>query len=154
MNVMAKSSILLKLLAMAPGRPAAARYSLDYNSLAIAARVNEGWYLYTAFRYDTASEGGLPGFCSITLPEAEEPDVLRLLRSGAELGGYRFGDSLDVIDLTPFLGGAARFETSIIDGQDLHLLARIIAPEGSYEIKIKGSLVELRGAEARENPEQ
>jgi hypothetical protein len=151
---MTKSSILLKLFAIAPEKPVAPQYNLDYNSLAIAARIDEGWHLYAAFSYDTSTEGGLPGLCSLILPEAEDSDVVRMLRSGVELGGYRFGESLDVVDLTTLLGSAARFETSITDSKDPLLLARVITLEESYEIKIKGNLVELRGAGIQENSGQ
>jgi hypothetical protein len=141
---MADSTTVLKLVAMGAARPPKPQHRLDFNCLAIAARTMEAWHLYVAFRYDTAEEGGLPGICSIVLPEAEEEDALAILQSGMELGGYRLGQQLDRVDLTELLGtGTSRLSAVQNEGDPLRL-ARIVASAEVYDIRIRGNIIELR----------
>lgn len=142
---MTDSTSLLKLVAMGAARPTKTEHRLDFNALAIAAQTTEAWHLYIAFACDTAKEGGLPGICSIVLPEAEEQDVLRILKSGIELGGYHLQQQLGLTDLTDLLGaGVSQLLARPSTRDDPLCLARIIVPDGSYDLKIKGNLIELR----------
>lgn len=140
---MTDRTTLLKLIALGAERAASSQSPLDLNALAVAARTVEAWHLYLTFSYDTAEEGGVPGSCSIMLPEAEDEDVLRILRSGIELGGYRVGQHLDIVDLTGMLGSRPHFLTVQEDHNPLHI-ARIVAVGKSCDVKIFGNLVQLR----------
>ena len=143
---MADSTTLLKLVAVEAARPPRPRHRLDLHSLAIAAQTTDAWYIFLVFRYDTAEEGGIPGSCSIVLPEAEEEEVLAILSSGLELGGYRIGHQINLMDLTELLGAKPRrFAPAPKGSHDVPCLARVITADESYDISIKGSIIELRG---------
>ena len=143
---MTDNTTILKLLAVEAARPPKAQHRLDFNSLAIAARTMDAWYVFLVFRYDTAEEGGIPASCSIILPEAEEEEVLAIIGSGLELGGYQIGHQINLVDLTELLGpGPSRLLLADKSSQNFPCLGRVLTTNNSYDIRIRGSIIELRG---------
>lgn len=146
---MTNDSPLFKLLAMAPAWPENLSHSLDFNSLALAAQTAEGWHIYIVFSYDTAEDGGLPGACSVILPEAEEEDVLTIIKSGLGLGGYQFHQPIELVDLTHLLGHGKNSFLVIGSDDDYSYLANIVSSNRRYGIRVVGNIIEVRGVNDR-----